>query len=434
MPIFANEIQKHIKQSGFGTSSTVGIYIIKKNSDKVLYKRNEQKLLNPASTMKVLTFGASYLELGKDYRFETAVYKDSKNHLYLKLGADPLLSQNDLNNLFKELKSKIDTSKIQGIYIDDTIIDKVPYPDGWMSGDMWPNSRPHSPYIIDKNYIDITINRSSLATKVDIIQNDDYKLPVINELELAPADSNVQEIKIKKMYGENSSIINFQGTISKDETIKLPVPDPELNFNIKLLKAISKNEISYDKKIKRKKLPKDAEKIVTISHSIEDVSKEVLIQSDNFTSETVFKVAAAKYINYKHPATLDDAIDMFKEKFEKFYTDGITIKDGSGVSRYNLVNAEFCAKVLKELCKDENFKNLMATPKKGTLKNRLLFLENNLRAKTGTLSQISCITGTMKTKKKRDVVFSIMIQNSPKRMAIIKNFENGLIGIIYKNY
>ena len=84
MPIFANEIQKHIKQSGFGTSSTVGIYIIKKNSDKVLYKRNEQKLLNPASTMKVLTFGASYLELGKDYRFETAVYKDSKNHFRRK--------------------------------------------------------------------------------------------------------------------------------------------------------------------------------------------------------------------------------------------------------------------------------------------------------------------------------------------------------------
>ncbi len=434
-PILANEIQKHIKQSGFGVSSTVGIYLTEKNSDKVLYKRNETKLLNPASTMKVLTFGASYLELGKDYKFETAIYKDSKNHIYLKLGADPLLSQNDLDKLIKEAKSKIDTSKIQGIYIDDTIIDKTPYPDGWMSGDMWPNSRPHSPYIIDKNYVNIAINRSSLATKVDIIQNDDYKLPIINELQLAANDSNIQEIKVKKLYGENSSVINFQGTISKDEIFKLPVPDPELNFNIKLLKSISKNGIVYDKKIKRKKLPKDSiEKIASVSHTIEEISKDVLLQSDNFTSETIFKVAAAKYINYKHPATLDDATDMFKEKFEKFYTDGITIKDGSGVSRYNLVNPEFCAKVLKELCKDENFKNLMATPKKGTLKNRLLFLENNLRAKTGTLSQISCITGTMKTKKKREVVFSIMIQNSPKRMAVIKNFENGLIGIIYKNY
>ena len=435
MPVFANVIQKHIKQSGFGLSSTVGIYVVEKNSDKVLYKRNETKLLNPASTMKVLVFGASYLELGKDYEFETAIYSDSKNNLYVKLGADPLLSQQDLNDLFKELKTKIDTAKIQNIYIDDTIIDKTPYPDGWMAEDMWPNSRPLTPYIVDKNYVNIAINRSSLATKVDIIQNDDYKLPIINELQLAQPDSNIQEVKIKRLYGDNSPIINFQGAISKDQVMKLPVLDPELNFNIKLLKAIEKNNIKYDKKIKRKKMHKNStEKIVSKKHTLEEVSREVLLNSDNFTSEIVFRVAAAKYIEYKHPATLEDAIDMFEEEFKQFYTDGITINDGSGVSRYNLVNAEFCARVLKELCKDENFKNLMATPKKGTLKNRLLFLENNLRAKTGTLSQISCITGTLKTKRGREIVFSIMIQNSPKRMAVIKNFENGLIGIIYKNY
>ena len=435
MPIFANEIQKHIRESGFGMSSTVSVFLMDEKSGKVLYKRNETKLLNPASTMKVLIFGASYLELGKDYEFETAVYKDSKNNLYLKLGADPLLSQIDLNNLFKEIKEKYDTSKIQNIYIDDYIIEKTPYPNGWMAEDMWPNSRPLSPYIIDKNYVNIAIKRSSLATKIDIIQNDDYKLPIINELKLVSPESNQQKIEIKKLYGDNSPIINFQGTVSKDEIIKLPVLDPELNFNIKLLKAIKKSGISYDKKIKRKKLPKDSiEKIACTQHSIEDISKEVLLYSDNFTSEIVFRIAAAKYINYKHPATVNDAIDMFEEKFKPYYTDGITIKDGSGVSRYNLVNAEFCTKVLRELCKDENFKNLMATPKKGTLKNRLLFLENNLRAKTGTLSQISCITGTLKTRKGRQVVFTIMIQNSPKRMAIIKNFENGLIGIIYKNY
>ena len=435
VPTFANEIQKHIKQSGFGTSSTVGIYVIEKKSDKVLYKRNELKLLNPASTMKVLVFGSSYLTLGKDYKFETSVYKDSKNNLFVKLGADPLLTQENLNNLFKELKTKFDTSKIQNIYIDDYIIDKNPYPNSWMAEDMWPNSRPLSPYIIDKNYVNIAINRSSLATKIDIIQNDDYKMPVINELQLMQPDSNIQEIKIERPYGQNSPIINFKGQVSKDEILKVPVLDPELNFNIKLLKALEKNNIKYDKKIKRKKLHKDsAEKLVSTYHTIEDVSKEVLLNSDNFTSEIVFRVAAAKYIDYKHPATLDDAIDMFKEEFKQFYTDGITIKDGSGVSRYNLVNTEFCARVLKELCKDDNFKNLMATPKKGTLKNRLLFLENNLRAKTGTLTHISCITGTMKTRKNREVVFSIMIQNSPKRMAVIKNFENGLIGIIYKNF
>lgn len=427
-PIQANEIDKYIKESGIVSHSTVGLLINNFENGKTLYKKNEKKLLNPASTLKVLTFGSSYLTLGADYKFETAIYKDSENNLFVKLGADPMLSQNDLNKLFGDLKKKFDVSKIKNIYIDDTIIDKTPYPMGWMQDDMWPNSRKITPYIVDNNYTQIALNRSSLATTVNIIQNDPYKFAVINDLKIGEK----QKYQILRAYGENSPIVTFFGTICEDALINLPVLDSEINFNIKLRKALDKNDIKYFNKIVVKKVPAGASKLAFVFHSIEQVSKSILYNSDNFASEVVFRVAAAKYIDYSHPATLDDAIEMLSNQF--LIPDGVVIADASGVSRYNLVNCEFMNKCLLELFKDEKFKSLLMSANEGTLKDRVMFLQGNLRAKTGTLSKISSIVGILKTKKDHDIVFCIITQNSPKRKAVLKNFEDNIITILFRKY
>ena len=429
----ANEINRYIHQTDFELQSTVGVYIQNENTNHVLYKKNEQKLLNPASTLKTITFGISYFILGENYKFETALYKDNSNNIYVKLGADTLLSQADLNNLFKQFKTKFNTEKINNIYIDDTIFDKNQYPISWMEEDVWPYARGITPYIIDKNLTDILIKRSSLATKVEIIQDDDYKIPAINELKLADKESNIQDIKLVKVWGEDKNIVNFQGTISKDEILKLPVLRADINFNIKLKKAIAKNGINFSKTISAKQTPLNAVKIASVYHTIEEISKDILYNSDNFASEVVSKVAAAKYINYSHPATFEDEINMFTSYFNQL-PEGIKIADSSGVSRYNLVTCEFLTNAINDLFHKTNLKTLMATPPVGTLKDRLLFLKDNLKAKTGTLSKMSAITGGLTTEKGNDVVFSIIIQNSPKRKAILKNFENTVVGIIYKKY
>ena len=169
----ANEINKYIKQSDFGLKSTVSIYA--KNDKKVIYKTHSEKLLNPASILKTLTFGAGYLVLGENYNFETALYKDSSNNYYIKLSGDTLLTSKDLVNLF----SKIKKCKINNIYIDDSIIEKTMYPAGWMQEDMFPTERAITPYIVDNNMTQIALKRSSLATTIDIIQNDSYKIPII---------------------------------------------------------------------------------------------------------------------------------------------------------------------------------------------------------------------------------------------------------------
>lgn len=427
---FANQIDKLIKNSDFDSKTDISILVQNKENGSILYKKNEEKLLNPASTLKTLTFGAAYITLGQDFQLETALYKDSNNNLYLKLSGDTLLSQNNLNKLFADLKKEMDTSKINNIFIDDSIFDKVPYPNDWQEEDIWPKTRMITPYIIDNNTTKIAINRSSLATKVDIIQDDDYKLPIINELEI----SDKHDIKIARLYGENSSIINLQGSVSKDDVIELPVLKPEINFHIKLQNALEKNNIIFDKKFNVSKTPNNAVKVALFSRPIEEFSRKILLESDNFTSEVIFKVGAAKYINYQRSATLDDAIDMFYQIYSKYITPEIKITDGSGVSKTNLINLKFYNNALNHLFKNTKIVNLMASANQGTLKERLSFLENNLKAKTGTLSCQSSLSGTLQTRKNQDVIFSVIVQNSSKRKALLKHFENRLIGTIYKNY
>jgi len=420
----ANEISNYVKKSDFELKSTVSIYA--KKDKKVVYKSNISKLLNPASILKTLTFGASYIVLGENYNFETALYKDNNNNYYVKLGGDTLLTSKDLVSLF----SKIKKCKINNIYIDDSIIEQTMYPNSWMKEDLFPSQRAITPYIVDNNMVSVALKRSSLATTVDIIQNDKYKIPIINLLKLG----DKQDYKIENMYGENSYILGFKGTISQDEIINLPVLKPEINFNIKLRTSIEKAGITYLNKVCNKKIPSGAIKVGAVSHNIDEVSKDILINSDNFAAETVFKVAAAKYINYTHSATLDDAITMFYDIYKDEITEGIKITDGSGVSRYNLVNAKFVVDCLEKLFQNENYKNLLATSNQGTLSNRLIFLENNLRAKTGTLANMSSIVGNLTSKKDNNITFAIIIQNSPKRKAVLKNFENNIITILYRKY
>ena len=90
--------------------------------------------------------------------------------------------------------------------------------------------------------------------------------------------------------------------------------------------------------------------------------------------------------------------------------------------------------MMNKIVKMDGFLDLMATADEGTLSNRLLFLKDNLRAKTGTLADMSSIVAVFKTKNNNNIVVSSVIQNSPRRKALLKSFENSLIALIYRKY
>ncbi|MBQ7286239.1 MAG: D-alanyl-D-alanine carboxypeptidase [Candidatus Gastranaerophilales bacterium] len=417
---YAKDIDEYVKKAKLDNAS---IYILNKNTNEIIYKNNEEKPQNPASLLKTITFKKAYDVLGGNYQFKTELYLDENKNAYIKLGGDVLLTYDDLKKLTSNLKDK----EINNIFIDDYIFDKDPYPSSWLDEDKWPRQRAITPYVIDRNYTQINIVRSSLAKKVDVVQNDDYNMPIINELKI----DDFNKIKITQPYGSNSPIISLQGTIKDDTVMSVPVLNPEIHFNIKLAQALEKNKIIYLKTFNSRKTPSNAQKIAEVSHSIKSISRLILHNSDNFATEIVLKVAAAKYYK-KSQASYNDVVNMLNEQYT--LSDNETIADASGVSRKNLLKPTTISNLYLEFLKDEEFKKLLQTSHQGTMTDRLIFLKNNLRIKTGTMRKLSAICADVKTRNDNEILITAIIQDENKRKALLKNFENSLIGIIYKHY
>jgi D-alanyl-D-alanine carboxypeptidase/D-alanyl-D-alanine-endopeptidase (penicillin-binding protein 4) len=95
----------------------------------------------------------------------------------------------------------------------------------------------------------------------------------------------------------------------------------------------------------------------------------------------------------------------------------IVFRDGSGMSRQNLVTPRAIVRILEYMRASSNagiFRNALASPgeKDGTLRNRLQALEGRVFAKTGTLTHVTSLSGYLFTDSGRELIFSILTNGS----------------------
>ena len=124
--------------------------------------------------------------------------------------------------------------------------------------------------------------------------------------------------------------------------------------------------------------------------------------------------------------------------FNKYYADvkanSPTIVDACGISRNDIISADWMTTALNKIYKDKDFDDfvtLLPKPMEGTLSDRLLDISLKVRAKTGTASGISSIAGYIDTKSGKKYSFAIMVQNFDKPVIDIKKFEDNIIREIY---
>ncbi len=425
-PLF-NGIDRIIRKMDLKLSSIVSISVREQETGKILYSKDDKKLLNPASTLKLIAFAPILNTLGENYKFETAIYKSGKN-LYIKLGADPLLTTYNLRELATLAKNKVNFDSIEKIYIDDTIIDKVNYPKGWASDDIYPNYPIISPYTLNKNQVKVSILLRDNFDVPYIMQTEPNNLSIINEL---TKGAGTVKIKVAEDY-DNANIIVLEGALDSDVELDIPVFNPKYNFIANLNDVFKKEKIVYKNPFYFEKTPKGATLVATVHHTLEEVSRDILWNSDNFSAEVAFKVAGGKYA--KEVGTVQNARLMLKDYYEALGLDmsGVQIFDGSGVSRMNLVTSSFMTEALRLANSKNAIQKYAPNPGVGTLKNRMRHLFENLSAKTGTLNAVSSICGFIKTKSDKNLVFNIIIMNFKQKPAIIKGFEDDIIDKIWK--
>ena len=400
-------IEDIIKKSGLDESATVAVSVKDAKSGNVEFEYNQHKLLHPASILKVLTLTSALNTLGMDYKFKTTINKSKNNDIYIKLGADPFLTTKQLKNAL----SKVKGIPINNFYIDDKVIDRQEWGTGWMWDDET-NSRMAkiSPYNLDKNLVTLKVSPTTIGEQAKIVALNDKATAVFN----LTTSANKTDVHTYRQNAISPNMLYVWGNVANEVVLNVPVSSPERVF-VSYVEKLVNDSSSSNIAINISKTPENTEMIAAIENDIKPAISAILTDSDNFYAETVFKVAGGKFTNSQ--GSFSNSKTMFDKYYESLGLNmsDVVLADASGVSRNNLISADWVSEAFCKIQSDKNFhviRENMATPSKGTLKNRMQNLEGKVWAKTGTLANISTIAGYVVDEQNKEHVFVIFVQNA----------------------
>jgi D-alanyl-D-alanine carboxypeptidase/D-alanyl-D-alanine-endopeptidase (penicillin-binding protein 4) len=140
--------------------------------------------------------------------------------------------------------------------------------------------------------------------------------------------------------------------------------------------------------------------------------------SDNLSAENTLKILGAE--KRGAPGSARSGIYETKQFLAQFGIDTtkFLMVDGSGVSHYNLLTAEMLVQLLVGMAHRPEwfplfYASLPVAGVDGTLSNRMKGTpaEGNLRAKTGSISGVSSLSGYVTSQDGEMLAFSILMQH-----------------------
>jgi D-alanyl-D-alanine carboxypeptidase/D-alanyl-D-alanine-endopeptidase (penicillin-binding protein 4) len=163
------------------------------------------------------------------------------------------------------------------------------------------------------------------------------------------------------------------------------------------------------------------------SPSLTEIIKEINLNSNNLFAEHLFKTIS---MVKKGMGSIDESKKLIKKHWEN---KGLNIEDcqwmdGSGLSRNNIVSTSILTSILYQIRKSKSadilYSSLPIAGRTGTLKGMWngTFLENNLRAKSGSVNLVRCYAGYFKAHSGREFSFAIMVNNSNSSSVKLKDF------------
>ena len=346
------------------TTASVGIKVVAVETGEVIYEKNSRKLHHPASTTKLFTAATALAKLGSDYQFETTLY------------ADAVVDAEVVGNIY--LKGRADpVLQPQDIMkLGDALLQMGVKS---IQGDV----------VVDEKYLDAIWEGPGWMW-------DDRPL-WISALSIREVEPDANRMSRAFACGH-------------------------------LLKAaLMEKGVQIAGGIVSGTVPSDARSVAKhLSPQLADILKLMNKPSDNWIAELVFKTIGAEVMG--EPGTWKKGREVVTGFLEEIMDEPPVHRfvDGSGLSRYNLLNAELLTRLLVYMYHNfelmpEYLSSLPIAGVDGTLKNRMqgMYAEKTLRAKTGTLSGVSALAGYTVTADDEVFAFGILISHyiGPARLA-----------------
>jgi D-alanyl-D-alanine carboxypeptidase/D-alanyl-D-alanine-endopeptidase (penicillin-binding protein 4) len=361
-----------------------GVLVVNPRTGDTLYSKNAGKLFMPASNMKIITSAAALTLLGPDYTYKTTFLADGEvrdslldGNLIVIGRGDPTISDNMRGLATTVMDALADSIRAHGIRQISGSLTRVgdAFPDsvhgyGWEWDDLGEYYGSGVDELIFNEGMAPTTLRPPPDTVRDSLYSGPAKTPSAGYLN-ALHDALVRK-HISVETGVRDSILS---TPLKMDTLFTFVSLPMRNIIPALMKP-SQNQIA------------------------EILLKTIgLVRGGMGTSDSARKIVGQQLLAWG------------------VQPDGFVIRDGSGLSRHDLVTPETIVRVLDRIQQDTAFAvyyNAMPIAGvDGTLKDRLKGTpaEGNVHAKTGSIAEARSLSGYVTTADGERLIFSILANN-----------------------
>jgi len=397
------------------------LYVIDANTGQVVFDKNSQIGLAPASTQKIITSVTAFELLGKDYRYKTSFFTLGGN-LFIIPSGDPSFGswrwrETDLDVIFTKMISAFKEKNIielRNVFIDNSGWDAEGIPDGWIWQDVgnYYGAGAHKLNYRENQY-DIHLKSGSKigdSVTIDSI----FPSSLINKYQ--NLKSKLTSAKLGS--GDNAYVYLpddpfghylIRGTIPiKEEkfTISASITNPELAISEPLL-LILQEKMNFDigngvyDVLTYSPIQQNSKLIYThYSPTLDSIIYWFNKKSINLYGEALIKTFAYEK---KGIGSTDSGVAVVKNFWKEKGMDEneLNIVDGSGLSPLNRVTTHAQVEILKFAKAKDWFPYFFNS----------LPEYNGMKIKSGTINGVKGFCGYHKAKNGKEYIFSFLVNN-----------------------
>ncbi len=405
---------RSITESTIFSQNHTGFYLYDPSTDKIIADVNGAKYFTPASNTKIFTLYTSLNILGDSIpAFKYVIREDSL--IIWGMGDPSFLNRNlSESNVYDFLRNRSEK-----IFLSfDNFYDKAFGP-GWAWGDyLYYYQAEKAPFPIYGNIVEVEKKKDTAGV---------YVYPESFEKFLMPVEDQLSATTPYRDPGSN--LIRFY---PPDDSISYSQSIP-FKYTPELVAELLSDTLKVEVSIIKEQLAESTYTYYSIPS--DSLYKQMMQASDNFIAEQLMLINAGIISDsLKTSIAISYSIDSLLSDLP----DELIWRDGSGLSRYNLFTPRSIVmlwnKIYKIVPEGKLFDMIATGGVSGTLENWYKSDPPFIFGKTGTLSNNHALSGFLRTKKDKLLIFSFMNNNYKHSSSIIKVEMEKILREIYETY
>jgi D-alanyl-D-alanine carboxypeptidase/D-alanyl-D-alanine-endopeptidase (penicillin-binding protein 4) len=423
-PTLEERLDSALRHRGL-RGARIAALVVDAGTGEVLYARDPDKALVPASNMKVLTAVAALSAFGPAHRFETPILTDAPldaeggvDWLYVQGGGDPALTSEDLWRMAADLRRKGLRAVRKGMVIDGSLFDDQTWHRSWGKVSARAYNAPIGAFAVNYGSFAVRVAAGEGAGEpvVAILDPPVPYLRLTNRARTVAPRARAN-LTVDRKAGSGFDRVMVTGSLraGAERVHYRSVADPVRYAGSVLRHQLEANGVAVAASIERGPVPEGAFELIRFNgRSLGAIIRRFMKWSNNHIGETLVKGLAAR--SGARPATWSAGIDAMRDELARngVPVEGLSLVDGSGLSYDNRVPPRAFVKALLEAERSFRFgpefvASLPIAAADGTLEKRAEKAAYGVRAKTGNLTRVTGLSGYAHGPDGRVAVFSVLV-------------------------